>query len=106
MRPRAEREMYLTKTIGEDLSSYLGSAIFQVREAASHPELLMSLNLNRNAVAMEATLQMLKELVRIARLALCAMLLSPRHQLQNANKCLTCLRGQIRREHEEVCRHL
>ena len=36
--------------------SGFGSAICQVREAASHPDLLMSFNLNRNAVAMERAL--------------------------------------------------
>ena len=46
------------------LSVFFGSAIRQVREAASHPDLLMSLNLSRNAVAMErrcAILQMPSE---------------------------------------------
>ena len=33
-----------------------GLATRQVREAASHPDLLMSLNLSRNAVAMERAL--------------------------------------------------
>ena len=46
------------------ISSCLGSALLQGREAASHPVLLMSLNLSRNVVAMEKALRHLAEAER------------------------------------------
>ena len=106
----------LTATIGVDISSYLGSAINQVREVASHPELLMSLNLSRNAVAMEKALSHLADAERaledcsscLVRDVIVSEAQAAEHNrsIVNAKNALLALRGQIRREHEEVCRHL
>ena len=68
-----------------------GSAIFQVREAASPTDLLMSLNLSRNAVAMERALGFLaaqSELLRTVLHVWQVMLLSPRHKLLNTIEVL------------------
>ena len=100
-------------------SVVFGSAICQVREAASHPDLLMSLNLSRNAVAMERALGHLADAERaledcssrLVRDVIVSEAQAAEHNrsivsARAARDALLALRGQIRREHEEVCRHL
>ena len=65
------------------LPSGFGSALRHVREPASYPDLLMSVNLSRNAVAMERGLDHLADGER-AR--------------EDCSSCLTrchCLRGKL-----------
>ena len=93
-----------------------GSAICQVLEAASPTDLLVSLNLSRNAVAMERALSFLADAERalddcsscLARDVIVSEAQAAEHNrsIVNARNALRALRGQIRSEHGEVCRHL
>ena len=93
-----------------------GSAICQAREAASPTDLLMSLNLSRNAVAMERALGFLADAERaledcsacLARDVIVSEAQATEHNrsIVNARNALHALRGQIRSEHGEVCRQL
>ena len=93
-----------------------GSATCQVRAAASPTGLLMSLNLSRNAVAMERALGFLADAERaledcsscLARDVIVSEAQAAEHNrsIVNARNALHALRGQIRSEHGEVCRHL
>ena len=86
-----------------------GSAFRQVREAASHPDLLMSLNLSRNAVAMERALGLLADAERAledcSSCLVCDVIVSEaqaaehNRSIVSARDALSALRGQIRREH-------
>ena len=85
-----------------------------VREAASPTELLMSLNLSRNAVAMERALSFLADAERShddcyscwARDVIVSEAQTAEHNrsIVNARNALHALRGQIESEHGEVCR--
>ena len=93
-----------------------GSALCYVREAASPTGLLMSLNLSRNAVAMERALGFLADAERaledcsscLARDVIVSEAQAAEHNrsIVNARNALYALRGQISGEHEDVCRHL
>ena len=93
-----------------------GSAIYQAREAASPTGLLMSLNLSRNAVAMERALGFLADAERaledcsscLARDVIVSEAQAAEHNrsIVNARNALYALRGQISGEHDEVCSHL
>ena len=88
----------------------------EVREAASPTDLLMSLNLSCNAVAMERVLGFLADAERaledcsscLARDVIVSEAQAAEHNrsIVNARNALHALRGQIRSEHGEVCRHL
>ena len=102
----------------DDLShnTACGSALRQVRGAASPTDLLMSLNLSRNAVAMERALGFLADAERalddcsscLARDVIVSEAQATEHNrsIVSAKDALFALRRQIRGEHEEVCRHL
>ena len=76
----------------------------------------MSLNLSRNAVAMERALGFLADAERaledcsscLARDVIVSEAQAAEHNrsIVSARDALSALRGQIRDEHEEVCRHL
>ena len=93
-----------------------GSAICQVREAASPTDLLMSLNLSRNAVAMERALGSIADAERaledcsscLARDVIVSDAQAAEHNrsILNARNASHASREQIRSEHGEVCRHL
>ena len=93
-----------------------GSAVRLVRGAASPTGLLMSLNLSRNAVAMERALGFLADAERalddcsscLARDVIVSEAQATEHNrsIVCAKDALLALRRQIRGEHEEVCRHL
>ena len=93
-----------------------GSALCQIREAASPTGVLMSLNLSRNAVAMERALGFLADAERaledcsscLASDVIVSEAQAAEHNrsIVEARNALHALRGQIRSEHEEVCRHL
>ena len=89
-------------------SVVFGSAICQVREAASHPDLLMSLNLSRNAVAMErAYLADAERALEdcsscLVRDVIVSEVQAAEHNrsIVSARDALSALRRQIRSEHE------
>ena len=106
------------QVLEDDLShnTAFGSALRQVRGAASPADLLMSLNLSRNAVAMERALGFLADAERalddcsscLARDVIVSEAQATEHNrsIVSAKDALFALRRQIRGEHEEVCRHL
>ena len=97
-------------------SMIFGSAPCRVREAASPTDLLMSLNLTRNAVAMERAFGFLAGAERaledsslgLVRDVIVSEAQAAEHNrsIGSARDALFAFRGQIRREHKEVCRHL
>ena len=98
------------------MSVTFGSASCLVREAASPTDLLMSLNLRRNAVAMEKAFGFLADAERaLEDCSSCFMreVIVFEAQAAEHNRSIVCardalfaLRRQIKSEHEEVCRHL
>ena len=93
-----------------------GSAFDLVREAPSPTDLLMSLNLSRNAVAMEKALSFLADAERsiddcascLARDVIVSEAQAAEHNrsIVDARNALQALRGQLQSEHGKVCRHL
>ena len=93
-----------------------GSAFDLVQEAPSPTDLLMSLNLSRNAVAMEKALSFLADAERsiddcascLARDVIVSEAQAAEHNrsIVDARNALHALRGQLQSEHGEVCRHL